>query len=114
MKKYLDKKAILGTSLRTAEIEIKEWGGTILIQEPSAATARFLANLPEDRQRNAYWVVRCVVDEHGERLFDDSDVPALSEKSNTVVNYLVDRIIDGFGLLAKKARLEAVNVPLSD
>ena len=114
MTKYLDRKAILGTSLRTKELEIEEWGGTVLIQEPSAATARFLANLPENHHRHTYWAVRCMVDENGERLFQDSDVTLLMEKASTIVTFVVDEIIDSFGLLEKKARYEEKRKANSD
>jgi hypothetical protein len=114
MTKYLNKKAILSTQLRAEEIEIEEWGGTALIQEPSAATARFLANLPEDHYRPAYWVVRCLVDENRTPLFSDSDVSALTEKSSTVIRWLVDEIIDRFGLTEKKARSQAKDAGTSD
>lgn len=113
-KKYLGRTAILGTTLRAEEIEIDEWGGTALIQEPSVATAKFLSNLPDDRMRGAYWVVRCLVDENRERIFQDSDVPNLAEKSSTVIIWLVDEIIDHFGLAEKKARSKAKKEIASD
>lgn len=107
---YLGRTAILGTTLRTAEVDVPEWGGKVRIQEPSAATAALISNMAPDtplEHKTAWWIVMCVIDGKGNRLFTGDDIPALVEKSSSVISYLAGEIIDQFAMSAKKARLEA-------
>ena len=115
--KYRDKKAILGTTLRTEEGWVEQWDGMVRIQEPSLLTGSLIAGLPDDTplsHKTAWWVVMCAVDKQGERLFTADDVPALAEKSSGAVTFLANRIMDLFSSSEKKEPLEASSAPTSD
>jgi hypothetical protein len=108
-KKYLGRTAILGTPLRTKEIEVPEWGGALLIVEQSIATAMIIAGFPNDMpddEKTARWFILHVVDKDGNLLFSADDIPALVEKSFDVLNDVVSEII-AFSSAKKKARREA-------
>jgi len=109
MKKYLDKNAILGTTLRTTEMEVKPWGGWVTLREPSAAVTTRLNNLPDGETKNAFWAVLCAVDENGALLFSEDDVPAMADKSGLILTRIVNKMIDDFGLGEKKAPSEVAN-----
>lgn len=99
--KYLGKTAILGAKLRTKEVDVPEWGGMLLIREPSALAAAMIADLPDDtphQNRTAWWFVLCVVDKDGERQFTGDDIPALVELSWSVLSDVVSEILDFSGL----------------
>jgi len=100
-KKYLGKDQILGAKLRTKEIDVPAWGGTLLIREPSALAASLIANLPDETSsevRSAWWFVVCVVDKDGEQEFTGDDIPALVEQSWSVLSDVVSDILDFSGL----------------
>jgi hypothetical protein len=88
----LSKEAILAAEdTRTEEVEVPEWGGSVLVRgmtgrerdefessmliQAAGQTARDLRNT------RAKLVAKCAVDSDGKRLFADSDVAALGEKS---------------------------------
>lgn len=96
MTKYLGKNEILGAQLRTKEVPVPEWGGVLLIQEQSVATAMIVAGFPGDMpadEKTARWFILHVVDKDGKRLFDADDIPDLLEKSFDVINSVVSEVI---------------------
>lgn len=100
-KKYLGRTAILGTPLRTKEVDVPAWSGKLLIREPSALAAAMIADLPDNtphQNRTAWWFVLCVVDGDGERIFTGDDIPALVERSWSVLSDIVSEILDFSGL----------------
>lgn len=77
------------------EVRVKEWGGTVIVRgltgaerdayEASLLQGRGVINYENAR---AKLLVRCLVDEQGERLFSDADVDILGAKSAAVLDRL--------------------------
>lgn len=92
MSEYLTRDSILGAAdLRTEEVPVPEWGGTVLVRgmtgsERDAYENALLkvtqgqtsVNLNNARAR---LVAYCVVGPDGKRLFSDADITALGRKS---------------------------------
>jgi len=94
--KILTKDQILNAQdIEMQEVDVPEWGGPVRLK---TATARDRDNLdrilfPKPGVRNldhfrARVVAMCVVDEAGNKIFTDEDVPLLSEKSATAIDRL--------------------------
>lgn len=88
----LTKDAILSANdLVTEDVEVPEWGGTVRVRAISGTERdTFEQTIVTRRGKNvqtnlanirAKMVALCVVDEAGQRLFNDSDVAALGKKS---------------------------------
>ena len=88
----LTKDAILSANdLVTEDVEVPEWGGTVRVRAISGTERdTFEQTIVTRRGKNvqtnlanirAKMVALCVVDESGQRLFNDSDVAALGKKS---------------------------------
>lgn len=94
----LNRKQILSSKLKTQTLQIPEWGGSVLIQEPTAlerAEFELLSSkaATDDeviRKIRGYCAAKCIVDEKGDRMFTDEDIEALNEKSANAL----DRVID--------------------
>jgi hypothetical protein len=79
------------TSLRTEEVSVPEWGGSVLVQElrgrerdefeASLAVQRGQKMVPDVANMRAKLVARSIVGEDGEPLFTQQDVAALGELS---------------------------------
>src|SRR5690242_10205053 len=88
----LNREAILNASdLQTETVPVPEWGGDIIIRTLSAS-ARDLADQVlkgADEEGNgvqaARFIAACAVDEQGQPLFTDADIPALAAKANHVI-----------------------------
>lgn len=94
---YLSKDQILkAQDLTTEEVEIPEWGGTVLVRGLNGRQRdEFEGSMVERRGRRAVMntanmraklVAWSVVDENGERLFNNGDIPELGEHSAAAVN----------------------------
>jgi len=85
------------------DVEVKEWGGTVRLQELSAsdrdqwesesfliaadgASAKF-----NPKHARARLVVRCLVDEKGRRMFTDDEVAAIGSLSAASVQKLFNK-----------------------
>lgn len=83
----LSKAAILGAlDLKTEDVEVAEWGGTVRVAMMSGkARDEFFARQGEGglpiSQFSATVLVATIVDEHGKTVFDESDIDALRAKS---------------------------------
>lgn len=99
MTELLDKAAILAADdLEHEDVPAPEWGGTVRVRglngrerdsyEMRMAVAR--QNGETDVDIRASLVGRCMVDENGERLFTDRELPQLALKSGAVL----DRVFD--------------------
>jgi hypothetical protein len=76
--------------LETREVDCPEWGGSVLVRalsgrerdawEASLVQMRGKQQVPQMGNVRAKLVVRCCVDENGERLFSDADVKALGRE----------------------------------
>jgi hypothetical protein len=83
------------------EIEVPEWGGSVLVRGMSGRERdAFEVSMRDQRtgQRvpgalnnlRAKIAARCVVDDDGDRVFSDSDIAALGEKSAAAINRIFD------------------------
>ena len=92
----LDKNSILtATDLKREKVPCPEWGGDVIIQELGAIDRdRLWPALLDAEGKNdpvniaGKVLVRCIVNEDGERLFSDDEADALGKKSTIVVNRL--------------------------
>lgn len=88
---------------KSKDIPVKEWGGTVRLQELSAAdrdlweAESFITEPGDDgesqprfnpKQARARLVVRCLVDENGKRMFSDDEVAAVGSLSASSVQKL--------------------------
>lgn len=97
----LTRDQILGANdLKTEEVEVPEWGGTVVVSMMSgAARDAYEASLWEvrgeqmiprrDNQR-AKLVAASVVDENGDLMFTAKDVVALGRKSTAALDRVAD------------------------
>lgn len=106
---HLSRDAILeAKDCDTVEVDCPEWGGSVLVRGMTGRERdQFEVSLAEDSAGNvqvqrgraggrppgrnlvnlrAKVVVRCVVDEDGQRLFTDADAVALGDKSGAAVD----------------------------
>lgn len=104
----LSKADILGADdLPTRDVEVPEWGGTVRVRgltgqgrdafEMKMASAT-KSGSSGDVDFRASLVVRCVVDENGERLFTDKEVAQLGRKSGAALDRVFDAVRDLSGI----------------
>lgn len=77
--------------IETEEVKVPEWGGSVLVRTMTGAgrdafEQGIVASRVENKQKNietirARMVALSVVDESGNLLFTDEDIPALGKKS---------------------------------
>jgi hypothetical protein len=95
----LDREAILGMDdIKTVPVTVPEWGNEVVLvrgmtgaerdnfeaSNQDKAGGQKLANL------RARYLVRCIVNENGTRVFADQDAAALGKKSSAAINRLWD------------------------
>lgn len=109
MATYLDRDAILNApDLDVKEVEVPEWGGTVLIKPLSGRErdAYEQSNLKQTSKGSrlnlenarARLVSLCVVDEQGNKLFTKDDVKQLGKKSAAALDRVVEVARDASGL----------------
>jgi hypothetical protein len=97
----LSRDAILAADdIKTVPVDVPEWGGTVLIKGMTG-TARdeFEATNRRNGEQNltnirARFLVRCIVNETGTRIFADQDAAALGKKSSAAIDRLWDIAAD--------------------
>ena len=89
----LDKQTILNVQdLQTEDVDIPEWGGKVRVRgmtgrERDIWEQQNLKNAGTKKQRidmdniRARMCVMCIVDDNGQRIFDDSDAEELGQKN---------------------------------
>jgi hypothetical protein len=104
----LDREAILGVSdIKTIEVPVPEWGGSVFIKGLTGAQRdEFEASNRRNGEQNltnirARFLVRCIVNEAGTRIFADQDAAALGKKSSAAIDRLWDVATDLSGSSAK-------------
>jgi hypothetical protein len=105
----------MAKALRREEVDVPEWGGKVIIQEPSGAdrddyeqsllearkVGRRTEIKPNFANARARLVVKCVVNEDGARIFKDSDADELGRVSGAVLARLVN-VIKRLGAMDEK------------
>lgn len=89
----LTRDAILNVvDLPTERVDVPEWGGTVLVRGLDGTARDHLELSLRDGLTNirARLVALTVVDERGERLFNDNDVTVLGRKSAAALNRVVE------------------------
>lgn len=118
----LTAEAILAASdIQTEAVDVAEWGGKVYVRGLTAAERdrydREIVSI--DKKGNtsigrldnlrALLVVRCLVDENGDRLFQDSQARELGGKSSVVIGRLweVAARLSGMSSATEEAEAEA-------
>lgn len=128
----LSRDGILGAvDIQTEKVHVPEWGDEVIIRgltgeeldafqgsirqfRPTFDGKGMEPVLIQDNMR-AKLLVKCLVDEAGERLFQDSDASALGAKSGTVIDRLYDIASRLSGLSEEeKAELEGNSEPATE
>lgn len=114
----LDKAAILDAcDLPTEEVEVPEWNGSVFVRSMRAVERDSLeVRVLADGERNmanirATFCARCIVDEEGERLFSDKDIPLLGNKSAAALDRIFAVVQRLNGLTADDVEELAKNLP---
>lgn len=114
----LSRDAILAADdLKTQEVDVPEWGGTVLVRalsgedrdafEASLTMRRpvlvgpnkgQMENVPDPSNVHAKLVARSIVDENGKRVFTDADIALLGAKSSAALQRLWDVAAELSGL----------------
>ncbi len=85
----LNKHQIFGCDdMRYSTLDVPEWGGEIRLKTMSFAEQSDYEKLKESKDSAGLivgMVVRCAVDEHGKRLFEESDLEELQKKNTQVL-----------------------------
>lgn len=117
MTKILTRDQILAVPLRTEEINIKEWGGVIIIQELTAGqiarnNKRILSkNGQPDYGEAAQLAIEIatsqVIDEEGKRLFTKADINRLAKLHGSAIQNIAERIrtLSGLGNISESELL---------
>ena len=90
----LNKAAILAANdKKMVEIEVSEWGGIVKVRVMSGTErdrfeAEFVGGNKSVDMVRAKLVAKCLCDEDGNRLFTEQEIPALGEKSASVLDKL--------------------------
>jgi len=91
--RVLTKEDILATEVETKVVEVPEWGGSVRIKVMSGVERdqfdKWLASKPEDSAMEGMKVricALCLVDENGERMFEDADIEVLAKKSGAALS----------------------------
>jgi|SRR6185312_79210 len=117
----LSKEDILKAEDRgTEEVDVPEWGGTVLVRglsgrerdefEVSMAERQGTEFVPNFANTRAKLIARCVVDDDGKRVFDIyTDVEALGEKSGAAIDRVYSVAARLSGLSADAAEKGAAN-----
>lgn len=103
----LTKKQILeAPDLKTVKVKVPEWGGDVFVRTLSGLQKdRFEQSILEEGRRvnldnaRAKLCALAIVDDKGNRLFNESDVAALGEKSSLALDriYEVAQTLSGMG-----------------
>ena len=96
--------------LATKTVKVKEWGRELTIRELSLddgirwfqMTQELIDKLVLDAEDIAKVVSWGVIDESGERLFSDKDIPALKQKNKNALMFLYTEITKLSGANAEK------------
>jgi hypothetical protein len=94
----LNKESILAVDdIKTEIVSVPEWGGDVKIRAMSVKEQldfdEYLSKNTDHRDMAFYLVVKCCVDESGDRLFTDNDIELLHKKSSKPLMRIVEAIM---------------------
>lgn len=102
--KLLTAEEILSAKLKVKKINIPEWGGEILLREPTgyerAEYEEMLTKSDNDielRKLRGICASRCLVDEKGNRLFTDDQIEQLNKTSADAL----DRVLKSYDIMSQ-------------
>lgn len=109
---------------KTEDVQVPEWDGFITVQEMTAAQRdefdEFVLKMREQNKvqgLRAVVVSICAIDEDGERIFSDLDVPDLQKQSSKVIGRIADAALKLSGMSNEDVEEQVKNsetVPASD
>jgi hypothetical protein len=111
-KRKLSAKEILDVvDVKTVEVDVPEWNGSVTIRSLSAEEAiDFHERSKTDKSKAAIrLLVICIIGDDGKPLFSEADVDALRKKSLKAINRIQDAALELNGLNKKDAKAEAKN-----
>jgi hypothetical protein len=96
---FLSKEQILNVDdLRHEDVEVPQWGGTVRVRSLTAKERdefehdTYIQNGPDTelnyQNMRARLVVKCLVDDQGNRLFEDKETESLGKKHGAVIDML--------------------------
>ncbi len=102
-------------SLKREEVDVPEWGGKVLIQEPSSTdrddyeqsllearkVGKRMEIKPNFRNARARLAVKCIINEDGTRVFKDADAEELGRGSGAVLSR-IEKVIKRLGAMDEK------------
>lgn len=101
----LTREAILAApDLKPTKVEVPEWGGFVHVRQMTGADRGALeAEAMGDKKNHiatlrSRMAARCICDEAGVRLFNDSDIEALGKKSQAALDRVLAEITKANGL----------------
>jgi hypothetical protein len=102
----LSREEILGAAdIRTEEVEVRAWGGTVRVQTVAAAVRDAIEMATRgadvaDVNVRARWLAASCVDADGRPLFRPEDIPALGRKSSEAVDLVFAAVarVNGLGV----------------
>lgn len=86
--------------IKTARIDVPEWGGSVLVRGMTAFERDTMLNAVDpkkegipDSQLKAFLCAHCIVDEHGNSIFSDEDIHRLQAKNPIILDRIANRIL---------------------
>ncbi len=102
--KLLTAEQILSAKLKVKQINIPEWGGEILLREPTgyerAEYEEMLTKTDNDlelRKLRGICASKCLVTEKGDRLFSDEQIDQLNKTSADAL----DRVLKSYNIMSQ-------------
>jgi hypothetical protein len=98
MAKYLSKEQIVSaTDVKTIDLDIPEWGGTVRVRNLSALEReQFIRDIQSKNldlsKTKIAWVARCLIQEDGNPIFSSTEIELLGNKSAKALDRVVDAI----------------------
>jgi hypothetical protein len=97
--------------IKTMDVEVPEWGGTVTVKAMSVGDRDAFTVWVSDREGRvsaqdfmAKMVAMCLIDEKGNRMFSDDELPLISAKSIPAIERIFKVVQDLSGM--RKADLE--------
>ncbi len=111
MSKYLSVESILSAEdFQYADVEIPEWGGTVRVRSLSGGQRSVITQKVQARETDdleELLVVMACVNEDGNRIFTNQDIPALKKKSNAAISRIAKKVMEVSGIGAEQAAVDA-------